>query len=200
MAEVKQRCCDFMRKIVYFISVMVISLSIGVISASAYTFKVYDVPNYLVTYAERQLFFSYSSFLDYYVIGRTVFENDNQLRVCFLNDNAVDTTDHKNGSGDGFTVSRSSFEGKTTAECYVFEKDSSGNYTSYSSSSGWSNLSFFGSYVTNYHDKKSSSDSSSSGDHNVSSGITLEELKPYFFVITISILLIFLAIEFKRRR
>ena len=186
-----------MRKIVYFISVMVISLSLGVIFANASTFKVYDVPDYLVTYAERELYFSYSSYLDYYVIGRTVFENDNQLRVCFLNDNAIDTSGHKTGSGDSFTVSRSSFEGKRTAECYVFSKDTSGNYTTYDSSSGWSNLSFNGSYVTNYHDKKNNSNSS---DNNVSSGITLEELKPYFFVITISILLIFLAIEFKRRR
>lgn len=186
-----------MRKIVYFISVMVISLSLGVISANASTFKVYDVPDYLVTYAERELFFSYSSFLDYYVIGRTVLENDNQLRVCFLNDNAINISGHKTGSGDSFTVSRSSFEGKMTAECYVFSKDTSGNYTTYDYSSGWSNLYFSGSYATNYHDKKNNSNSS---DNNVSSGITLEELKPYFFVITISILLIFLAIEFKRRR
>lgn len=176
---------------------MVISLSLGVISANASTFKVYDVPNYLVTYAKRELAYSYSSYLDYYVIGRTVFENDNQLRICFLNDNAINTSGHKTGSGSSFQVSRSAFEGKMTATCYVFEKDSSGNYTTYSSSSGWSNLSFTGSYVTNYHDKKNNSNSS---DNNVSSGITLEELKPYFFVITISILLIFLAIEFKRRR
>ena len=198
--EAKRKCCDFMRKIVYFISVMVISLSLGITSASASTFKVYDVPSYLVKYAERELFYSYSSYLDYYVIGRTVLENDNQLRVCFLNDNAIATTGNKTGSGSSFTVSRSTFEDKTTAVCYIFEKDSSGNYTTYSSSSGWSNLKFNGSYVTNYHDKKSSNDSSSSGDNGVSSGITLEELKPYFFVITISILLIFLAIEFKRRR
>lgn len=186
-----------MRKIVYFISVMVISLSLGVVSVSASTFGVYDVPNYLVIYAERELAYSYSSYLDYYVIGRTVLENDNQLRVCFLNDNAINTSGHKTGSGYSFTVSRSSFEGKVTAQCYVFSKDTSGNYTTYDSSSGWSNLSFGGSYVTNYHDKKNNSNSS---DNNVSSGITLEELKPYFFVITISILLIFLATEFKRRR
>lgn len=189
-----------MRKIVYFISVMVISLSLGVISVNASTFKVYDVPNYLVIYAKRELAYSYSSYLDYYVIGRTVFENDNQLRVCFLNDNAINTSGHKTGSGNYFMVSRSSFEGQTTATCYVFEKDSSGNYTSYSGSSGWSNLSFSGSYVTNYHDKKDSNNSSSSDDKKETSSITLEDLKPYIFAIIISILLVFLAIEFKRRR
>ena len=187
-----------MRKIIYFLSIMIISLSLQTISVSASTFKVYDVPDYIETYADRELAYSYSSFLDYYVIGRTVLENDNQLRVCFLNDNAIATIGNKTGSGSSFTVSRSSFEGQTTAICYVFEKDSSGVYSTYKSTSGWSNLTFLGSYVTNYHDKKNNN---SSSDTNVSTNsLTLDELKPYFLMITIAILLIFLAIEFKRRR
>ena len=188
-----------MRKIIYFLSIMIISLSLQTISVSASTFKFYDVPDYVETFAKRELWFSYSSFLDYYVIGRTVFESDKQLRLCFLNDDAITSTNHKTGSGSSFSVNRSSFNGHLTAQCYIFEQDSLGIYSTYKSTSDWSNLSFNGSYVTNYHDKKVN-DNSSNDTNASTNGLTLDELKPYFLMITIAILLIFLAIEFKRRR